>query len=107
MNYDMRNSAEDLSQRILNALEPGTVIPIHRHKGSSETNICIRGHYEEYFYDEHGNLIETIDMYPGGPILNIEKGQWHSLKCLESGTILFEAKDGAYHPLEEDEIFVS
>lgn len=107
MNYDMRNSAEDLSQRILNALEPGTVIPIHRHKDSSETNICIRGHYEEYFYDEHGNLTETIDMYPGGPILNIEKGQWHSLKCLESGTILFEAKEGPYHPLEEDEIFVS
>ena len=107
MNYDMRNSAEDLSQRILNALEPGTVIPIHRHKDSSETNICIRGHYEEYFYDEHGNLTDTIDMYPGGPILNIEKGQWHSLKCLESGTILFEAKDGPYHPLEEDEIFVS
>ena len=107
MNYDLRNSDADQSQRILNALEPGTVIPIHRHKDSSETNICIRGHYEEYFYDEHGNLTETIDMYPGGPILNIEKGQWHSLKCLESGTILFEAKDGAYHPLEEDEIFVS
>lgn len=107
MNYDMRNSDADQSQRILNALEPGTVIPIHRHKDSSETNICIRGHYEEYFYDEHGNLTETIDMYPGGPILNIEKGQWHSLKCLESGTILFEAKDGPYHPLEEDEIFIS
>lgn len=105
MNYDMRNSAEDLSQRILNALEPGTVIPIHRHKDSCETNICIRGHYEEYFYDEQGNLTETIDMVPGGVVLNIEKGQWHSLKCLESGTILFEAKDGPYHPLEEDEIF--
>ena len=104
MNMDMRNSADDQSQRMLNALEPGTIMPIHRHKGSSETNICIRGHYEEYFYDEHGNLTETIDMYPGGPILNIEKGQWHSLKCLESGTILFEAKDGPYHPLEEDEI---
>ena len=107
MNMDMRNSADDQSQRMLNALEPGTIMPIHRHKDSSETNICIRGHYEEYFYDENGNLTETIDMYPGGPILNIEKGQWHSLKCLESGTILFEAKDGPYHPLEEDEIFVS
>ena len=49
-------------------------------------------------------LIETIDMYPGGPILNIEKGQWHSLKCLESGTILFEAKDGAYEPLGPEDI---
>lgn len=104
-NLDMRNTADDLSQRMLNALEPGTVMPIHRHKSSSETCICIRGHFEEYFYDENGNQTETIDMVPGGVVLNIEKGQWHSLKCLESGTILLEAKDGAYHPLEEDEIF--
>lgn len=103
-NLDMRNSAEDLSQRMLNALEPGTVMPIHRHKGSSETCVCIRGHFEEYFYDENGNLTETIDMVPGGVVLNIEKGQWHSLKCLESGTILLEAKDGAYRPLQDDEI---
>ena len=103
-NLDLRNSAEDLSQRMLNALEPGTVMQIHRHKGSSETCVCIRGHFEEYFYDESGNLIDTIDMIPGGVVLNIEKGQWHSLKCLESGTVLFEAKDGPYHPLDEDEI---
>ena len=103
-NLDLRNSAEDLSQRMLNALEPGTVMPIHRHKGSSETCVCIRGHFEEYFYDSEGRLTETVDMVPGGVVLNIEKGQWHSLKCLESGTVLFEAKDGAYQPLEEDEI---
>lgn len=102
---DLRNSAEDGSQRMLNALEPGTVMLIHRHKGSSETCVCIRGHFEEYFYDEKGNLTETIDMVPGGTVLNIEKGQWHSLRCLESGTILLEAKDGAYHPLDEDEIW--
>ena len=102
---DLRNSPEDLSQRMLNALEPGTLMPIHRHKGSSETCVCIRGHFEEYFYDELGNLTETIDMYPGGPILNIEVGQWHSLKCLESGTILLEAKDGAYRLLTEDEVW--
>ena len=105
-NLDLRNSSEDLSQRMLNALEPGTIMPIHRHKGSSETNICVRGHFEEYFYDDEGKLTETIDMVPGGAVLNIEKGQWHSLRCLESGTVLFEAKDGPYHPLEEDEIMV-
>lgn len=105
-NLDLRNSDKDSSQRMLNALEPGTVIPIHRHKGSSETCVCVRGHFEEYIYDEYGNLAETVDMFPGGPILNIEAGQWHSLKCLESGTILLEAKDGAYRPLEEDEIMV-
>lgn len=102
---DLRNSPEDGSQRMLNALEPGTVMPIHRHKGSSETCVCVRGHFEEYFYDSEGRLTETVDMRPGGTALNIEKGQWHSLKCLESGTILLEAKDGAYHPLEEDEIW--
>lgn len=101
---DLRNSPEDQSQRMLNALEPGTEMPIHRHKGSSETCVCIRGHFEEYFYDSEGRLTETVDMVPGGVVLNIEKGQWHSLKCLESGTILFEAKDGVYRPLEEDEI---
>lgn len=103
--FDLRNTVEDKSQRMLNALEPGTIMPIHRHKGSSETCICIRGHFEEYFYDEQGNLTDTIDMVPGGVVLNIEKGQWHSLKCLESGTVLFEAKDGPYHPLEEDEVW--
>ena len=104
-NLDMRNSTDDQSQRMLNALEPGTVMPIHRHKSSSETCICIRGHFEEYFYDDQGNLTDTIDMVPGGVVLNIEKGQWHSLQCLESGTVLFEAKDGPYHPLDEDEIW--
>lgn len=103
-NMDLRNTAEDLSQRMLNALEPGTIMPIHRHKGTSETCICISGHFEEYFYDENGNLTDTIDMVPGGVVLNIEKGQWHSLKCLETGTILFEAKDGSYRPLQVDEI---
>lgn len=105
-NLDMRNSADDHSQRMLNALEPGTVLPIHRHRFSSETCICVRGHFEEYFYDENGDLTDTIDMVPGGVVLNIEKGQWHSLKCLESGTVLFEAKDGPYAPLEPDDIIV-
>ena len=104
-NLDLRNSSEDLSQRMLNALEPGTVMPIHRHLGTSETCVCIRGHFEEYFYDENGNLTDTIDMVPGGIVLNIGKGQWHSLRCLESGTILLEAKDGAYAPLAKEEIF--
>lgn len=103
-NLDLRNSAEDQSQRMLNALEPGTVMPIHRHKDTSETCVCIRGHFEEYFYDSDGSLEKVIDMVPGGTVLNIDTGQWHSLKCLESGTVLLEAKDGAYRPLEEDEI---
>ena len=54
MNYDLRNSADDRSQRMLNAIEPGTVMPVHRHRSSSETVVCIRGHFEEYLYDEQG-----------------------------------------------------
>ena len=104
MNFDLRNSSEDNSQRMLNALEPGTIMPIHRHKETSETCVCVRGHFEEYFYDENGNLTETIAMVPGGTILNIEEGQWHSLKCLESGTILLEAKDGKYEPIQDCDI---
>ena len=105
MNMDLRNSPEDQSQRMLNAIEPGTIMPIHRHLHSSETIVCLRGHFEEYLYDSNGNLTEVIDMLPGGVVLNIERGVWHSLQCLESGTVLLEAKDGAYAPLSEAEIW--
>ena len=104
MNYDLRNSAEDKSQRMLNALEPGTFMPIHRHRTTSETVVCIRGHFEEYFYDEDGNLTETINMVPGGIVLNIEAGQWHSLRSFESGTVLLEVKDGPYVPIGPEDI---
>ena len=105
MNLDLRNSPEDQSQRMLNAVEPGTVIPIHRHHGTSETVVCIRGHFEEYLYDENGVLIETVDMVPGGDVLNVEADRWHNLRSLESGTVLLEMKDGKYEPMREDEIW--
>ena len=105
-NLDMRNSADDQSQRMLNALEPGTVMPIHRHLASSETVIIIRGRIRWLFYDEQGRITESTELWSDGEVrmLNVEKGRWHSLECLESGSVLFEAKDGPYHPLEEDEI---
>ena len=102
---DAYDSTEDDSQRMLNAIEPGTVLPIHKHKASSETCICIRGHFEEFFYDDDGRLTETIDMVPEGNVINIPAGQWHSLRSLESGTILFEAKNGKYSPLADDEVY--
>lgn len=104
MNYDLRNSSADGSQRMLNAIEPESPLPIHRHRSSSETVICLRGHFEEYFYDEEGNLTETFDMVPGGLVINVPIGQWHSLKSLESGTVLFECKDGPYEPLGEEDV---
>jgi len=109
---DLRNSPEDGSQRMLNALEPGTVMPIHRHLASSETVVILRGRITWMFYDANDNLnpnepTEKVILDANGEIrcLNVEKGRWHSLKCLESGTILFEAKDGPYHPLTSEEIF--
>ena len=105
MNLDLRNSPSDGSQRMLNAIEPGTVMPIHRHRASSETVVCLRGHFEEYFYDSEGRLTETIDMVPGGAVINVPIGQWHSLKSLESGTVLLECKDGVYEPLGEGDIW--
>lgn len=105
-NMDLRNSPEDLSQRMLNALEPGTVMPIHRHHESSETVVIIRGCIRWFFYDENGNETERVTLDANGELrmLNVEKNRWHSLECLESGSVLFECKDGEYHPLEEDEI---
>ena len=106
-NLDMRNSADDQSQRMLNALEPGTVMPIHRHLASSETVIIIRGRIRWLFYDEQGRITESTELWSDGDVrmLNVEKGRWHSLECLESGSVLFEAKDGPYHPLKEDEVW--
>ena len=106
MNLDLRNSAADLSQRMLNALEPGTVLPIHRHHGSSETVVILRGKIRWIFYDEMGVETERVVLDADGELrmLNVEKDRWHSLECLESGSVLYESKDGPYHPLGEDEI---
>ncbi len=104
MNLDLRNSPTDNSQRMLNAIEPGTVMPIHRHRSSSETVVCIRGHFEEFFYDVSGSRTAVVDMVPGGNVLNIPAGWWHSLRSLESGTVLLECKDGAWEELGEEDI---
>ena len=106
MNYDLRNSAEDNSQRMLNALESGTVMPIHRHLASSETVVLLRGSICWHFYDDAGHETESVVLDANGDIrcLNVEKARWHSLECLESSSILLECKDGRYEPLKEDEI---
>lgn len=106
MNLDLRNSAEDKSQRMLNAIEPGSLLPIHRHMKSSETVVCLRGHLREVFYNEAGEVTEVIDLAPGSACvaLNIPHGQWHSVEVLESGTVILECKDGAYEPLGEGDV---
>ena len=106
MNYDLRNSAADGSQRMLNALEPGTPLPIHRHTKSSETVVYLRGRLQEVFYSDAGEVMEIIDLAPGSDCvaLNIPIGQWHTVRALESGTVLLECKDGAYEPLGEEDV---
>ena len=130
MNYDLRNSGADTSQRMLNAIEPGSEVPVHRHQKTSETVVVLRGRVVEEYYaapdvenaasdvqgtdlDSHdGSAISSgpictasYEVSPSGPIcaLNIPADTWHTLRSLESGTVILEMKDGSFVPtLEED-----
>ena len=106
MAYDLRNTPEDNSQRMLNALEPGTIMPIHRHMVSSETVVLLRGKICWHFYDDDGNKTESVVLDANGAqrCINVEKGRWHSLECLESGSVILECKDGKYEGLREEDI---
>ena len=107
MNYDLRNSADDQSQRMLNAIEPGSPLPIHRHQKTSETVVCLRGRLVEEFYDElERRCTEAIELSPNGPVvaLNIPIGQWHTVRSLESGTVIIEIKDGPYEPIQDCDV---
>ena len=138
MNLDIRNSAEDTSQRMLNAIEPGTVVPIHRHQKTSETVVMLRGSAVQWLYDDAGEVVGKVLLRAGGchvadaprndveskaaprndvggavmamnveaevPAMNVEKGQWHRIESLESGTVILEMKDGAYEPIGPEDI---
>ena len=108
MNLDLRNSAADSSQRMLNAIEPGSVVPVHRHRGSSETLVVLRGRVVEEYYDSQGVCVATYELAAGGPAfgLNIPAGQWHSLRALDPGTVILEMKDGPYEPIQECDILM-
>ena len=107
MNLDLRNSSDDTSQRMLNAIEPGSELPIHRHQKTSETVVCLRGRLVEEFYDDLGRMCEeAIELSPNGPVycLNIPAGQWHTVRVLEGGTVIMEMKNGAYEPTQDCDI---
>ena len=107
MNMDLRNSDSDSSQRMLNAIEPGSPLPIHRHQKTSETVVCLRGKLVEEYYDELERICtESIELSPNGPVvaLNIPAGQWHTVRALESGTVILEMKDGSYEPISDVDI---
>ena len=107
MNLDLRNGEGDQSQRMLNAIEPGSPLPIHRHQNTSETVVCLRGRFVEEFYGELERVCtDAIELTPGGPcsLVNVPAGQWHTVRALESGSVLLEMKDGKYEPLGPEDI---
>ena len=104
MHYDLRDSSEDESQRMLNAIEPGTVIPIHRHTMTSEDVIVLRGRAEEVFFDASGAETGRWLLTPGGaeegsyPAIHVPMGQYHTCRSLEHGTVIIEFKNTKYDP---------
>ena len=108
MNYDLRDSAEEGSQRMLNAMEPGTVIPVHRHTGTSEDVIILRGKAEEVFFDADGNETAFLQLIPGGesPAIHVPMGQYHTCRRLESGTVIIEFKNTRYDPERTEDYLI-
>lgn len=106
MNYNLHESFEDQVQRMFNALEPGTEIPIARHPHSSETLIMLRGKLRVLIYDDHNNIIEDVVIAPNTDNIgyHIPKGTWHKVESLESGTVCFETREGPYAPVAEEDI---
>ena len=104
MNMDLRNSGDDGSQRMLNALLPGTAVPIHRHRESSETTVILRGRLFMVFYDDLGGQTERFLLDPslGNYGVQIPRGRWHSVEVLEPSVIL-EMKEGRYAPLAPED----
>ena len=114
MHYDLRTQAfesvgsdwRDGSQRMLNVLTPGTVIPVHRHKETSETVICLRGAVEEVFFNADGSVLESHVLRYGSPCcaIQVPRGVYHTCRCLEPGSVIFEAKDRAYDPVRTEDL---
>lgn len=105
MNFNLHESLDAKAQRLLNALEVGTVLPIHRHQHTAETYLLLRGHINVMFYNDEGDEVERYDLQPGEGRygVHIPQGQWHTLEVLES-SVIFEVKDGPYMPLEAEDI---
>ena len=105
MNYNLHESLESKAQRLLNALLPGTILPVHRHTHTAETYILLRGKMSVVFYNDLGEQIERylLDPQIGNYGVHILKGQWHTVEVIEPSTI-FEVKEGPYTPLQPEDI---
>lgn len=106
MNHNLHDSLDSKVQRLFNALEPGTVLPIHRHQNTDEIYILIRGKIEVIFYDDDKNVIDRFIMCQeeGNFGAHIPKGTWHTIEIMESGSVIFEVKEGPYQPISENDI---
>ncbi|MDY5238499.1 WbuC family cupin fold metalloprotein [Bacteroides helcogenes] len=106
MNYNFHTTMDAPIHRLLNALEPGTYLPPHRHTDKEETYLVLRGSLLVFFYDEEGNAIEKAHLNPveGKYGLEIPPYTWHSIIALESGTAIFEIKKGPYQPLSPQDL---
>lgn len=106
MNYNLHEKLTDTTHRFFNAMEPGTVVPIHRHQNCAETFILVRGSMRVVLYDDDRNVIEDTILSAGGDNygIHIPKGVWHWVEILELGTVTFEVKEGPYEPLKEKDI---
>ena len=107
MNLDLRDSDSDGSQRMLNAIEPGSQLPIHRHQKSSEIMVCLKGKLRVEYYDELERICtDSFNIEPNGTnvAVSIPIGQRHTVHALESGTCILEMKNGAYEPLSDVDI---
>ena len=103
MNYNFHDSLDAPCQRLLNALEPETIVPIHRHQHTSETYILLRGKLRMMFYNDDKEIIEETILSSESTNygIHIPAGVWHSMEVLVSGTVIFETKDGPYMPVQE------
>lgn len=106
MNYNFHESMDAPVHRLLNALEPGTYLPPHRHADKEETYLVLRGSLLAFYYDDAGNVIEKVCLNPleGKYGLDIPPCTWHSIVVLEPGTVIFEIKKGPYQPLPQEDL---
>ena len=108
MNFNFHQSLDEKCHRFLNAVEPGTDIPIHRHPTKDESFVVLRGKVKVTTYDDEGSVMESIILNPGNGIygVDIPKNVWHTLESLESGSVIFECKEGPYVEHEVEGVLV-